>query len=198
MNQPFTPRAVPKQKPLALRLTNHHLPIALATIGLLIGGFFLLHRSEAQARDTIRKHHLQDIEEALYFAYSQQGTYPPYDQPAWCGFLRAASDTNAYSQIEEVLRQQNEKYANPDKPFPIDPLAEDQSPREAPPLAERSGADQVPTYFYWKRSPAVFELYSILETDPNHTRSTSACAAQPDQIYDYGLNSRLRQALTAR
>lgn len=196
MNQPFTPRAVPKQKPLALRLTNPHLPIALATIGLLIGGVFLLHRSEAQARDTIRKHHLQDIEEALYFAYPRQGTYPPYDQPAWCGFLRAASDTNTYSLIEEALRQQNEKYANPDKPFPTDPLKD----RSSPIASTEGGAtgDHIPDYFYWKRSPAVFELYSILETDPNHTRSTSACAAQPDQVYDYGLNSRLRQALTAR
>jgi hypothetical protein len=150
------------------------LPILLALLGLLVGGAWLLLHSEAQARDTIRKHHLEDIEQALYFAYRQHGTYPPYNEPAWCGSLDASAASAATRQeIEAALREQHKKYANPDKPFPIDPLADH-------------------SYFYWKRSPAVFELYSILEADPNQNRSTHDCNAVAAEFFDYGLNSRLR------
>ncbi len=153
-----------------------HLPLIVAVLGLIAGGTFLLHRSEAQARDTIRKHHLQDVEDALYFAYSLHGTYPPYNEPTWCGHLNADSNRGSTRQeIEAALRQQNEKYANPAKPFTADPLPEHD-------------------YFYWKRSPAVFELYSILETDPNHTRSTYHCPEVSPEFFDYGLNSRWRGA----
>jgi hypothetical protein len=154
---------------------SSHLPLALATLGLLIGGIFLLHRGEAQAHDTIRKHHLYDIEQALYFAYRQHGTYPPYDKPTWCGVLQNSTNNPVRSQIEVALRQQHEKYTNPDKPFPNDPLG-----------------DQVPDYFYWKRSPAVFELYSILEAASTQDRTSRHCPQTTIQFYDYGINSRLR------
>lgn len=194
----MTPASVPKRNPTALRPCFSQLPIALAAIGLLAGGWFLLHRSEAQARDTIRKHHLQDVEDALYFGYSLHGTYPPYDEPMWCGHLNDTTPpSTARQEIEAALRQQNEKYANPAKPFPTDPLPEDRSPRVAPPWAGRSEAGRSPDYFYWKRSPAVFELYSLLETDPNHNRSTHGCPATSPEFFDYGLNSRLRAGARA-
>lgn len=175
----------------ALRRVFPHLPLILATLGLLFGGTFLLHRSEAQARDTIRKHHLQDVEEALYFAYTLHGTYPPYELATWCGYLSETSDgSTTHAEIETALRQQHELYAKNEKPFPQDPLLD---PVSAEALAQ---VDRTPDYFYWKRSPAVFELYSILETDPNGTRSTIHCPARPDLHYDYGINSRLRTSTT--
>lgn len=155
-------------------MNSAHLPLIAAALGLLAGGTFLLHRSETQARDTIRKHHLQDLEDALHFAYSLHGTYPPYNEPTWCGSLTEDSTRGtARSEIEGALRQQHEKYANPAKPFPHDPL-------------------DTQDYFYWKRSPAVFELFSHLETDPNGTRSTNGCPEVSPEFFDYGLNSRWR------
>lgn len=163
---------VPKYTFARLTPFFSHLPLALATLGLLFAGSFLLHRTEAQARDTIRKHHLFDIEQALYFAYRQNGTYPPYDEPTWCGVLQDSGSDTVRSEIEAALRQQHEKYANPDKPFPTDP--------------SEMG------YFYWKRSPAVFELYSILEAAPTQDRSSQDCPQTAAQFYDYGINSLLR------
>lgn len=189
----MTSASLPKRKPTAWRIRLNQVPLVFAAIGLFTGGVFLLHRSEAQARDTIRKHHLQDIENALYFAYSLHGTYPPYNEPTWCGRLNETSSRgSARQEIEANLRQQNEKYANPAKPFPTDPLQENRSPRVAPPWAGHSRDGRAPDYFYWKRSPTVFELYSILETDLNHTRSSRGCPKTPLEFFDYGLNSLLR------
>jgi len=150
------------------------LPVAVALAALLLGGWLLLDRADAQARDTIRKHHLEDIEQALFFARGQNGTYPPYDQPSWCGQLNAPDNKDVRRQIEEALRTQNDKYANLDKPFPADP-------------SSTAG------YFYWKRSPAIFELYATLEMDRNAERSTINCANAPTLTYDYGLTSVWRE-----
>lgn len=166
-------------------LTIAHLPLAIAFLALIFGGIFLLHRADTQARDTIRKHHLEDIEKSLYFAASLHGTYPPYDQPTWCGGLSDSTSATVTDQIEAALRQQNEKYANPDKLFPTDPLLNKSATQ---PHSSKTTAG----YFYWKRSPIVFELYSILETNQTNDRTTTDCDAAPSLIYDYGLNSRNR------
>ncbi|GEM_PF-1865597 len=152
------------------------LPVFVALAALLLGGMWLLERSDKQARDTIRKHHLEDIERSLFFARGQHGTYPPYASSSWCGLLNAPANAAVRAEVEAVLRAQNETYANKAKPFPTDPLAE-------------AGVD----YFYWKRSPAVFELYAILEADPNGERSTAGCDNAAALTYDYGLNSAFRE-----
>lgn len=179
-------------------------PLVALTL-VAVSGIFLLDRAAAQARDTIRKHHLEDLEHALYSARNSHGTFPPYNQPQWCGPL---DDPNSpvRAQIEEALRAQNEKYANPNKPFPIDPQAgqlpravPSGAPKErswvAPLLAGRGGATATPApnYFYWKRNPAVFELYAMLETDPNAERRTASCPGIPERTYDYGLTSVWRE-----
>lgn len=161
------------------RLT--HLPILMALIILLLGGIFLLERADAQARDTIRKHHLQDIEQSLFFAQAVHGTFPPYDQPTWCGSLHDPASEEVRLQIEAVLREQNETYSNLEKPFPSDPNAD---------------LDEGPwNYFYWKRSPALFELYAQLEVDQNDERRTHTCPGVEPAWYDYGLTSPLREDL---
>ena len=144
---------------------------------LAVGGMVLLERSDRQARDTIRKHHIEDIERSLYFARSLHGTYPPYDQATWCGVLSDPENRDIRNQVEETLRAQHEKYANPEKPFPTDPR-----------FAEAAG-----DYFYWKRSPASFELYAVLEADPNGERNTALCPTSPALTYDYGVASIWRE-----
>lgn len=168
-------------RPLPLR----RLPVLIALVSVALGGLFLLNRADTQARDTIRKHHLEDLEHALYFARAARGTFPPYDQPSWCGLLNDPASAPVRAQVEEALRTQNEKYANPDKPFPTDPLA-DQQPPAGP-------ANRLPDYFYWKRNPAVFELYAILETDPNAERGTALCQSTPELTFDYGITSVWRE-----
>ena len=167
------------------------LPVASALILLVVGGIFLLNRADAQARDTTRKHHLEDIEHALYFARTVTGTYPPYDQTSWCGILTAPGNEPILAQVEQALRTQHEKYANPDKPFPTDPLV-DQSPSEAH-RAKLGQSRHVVDYFYWKHSPASFELYAILEEDPNGERSTLECPTANTPPYDYGIASIWRE-----
>lgn len=154
-----------------------YLPVVLMAGALLVVGPYALERQAAQARDTIRKHHLDDIEHALYYARAHHGTYPPYHQPHWCGLLNEAADPTVKAQIEQALRQSNTKYANSDKPFPEDP----------------STAPTKLDYFYWKRSPAVFELYAILEADTTGERNTYRCPAAPGLTYDYGLSSLWRE-----
>lgn len=166
-----------------------HVPAFTAVILLAAGGLFLLHRADQQARDTIRKHHLADIEQALFFARGQHHTFPPYDQSSWCGLLNAPENRPVRDQVETVLRQQNNKYSNAAKPFPRDPLA-DRAPAEA--LAQEGREYD---YFYWKRSPAVFELYAMLEQDSNRERSTELCPTSPRLFFDYGLTSRWREDL---
>lgn len=148
----------------------------MAAILVILGGVFLLHRADEQARDTIRKHHLADLEQSLFFARELHGTFPPYDQASWCGLLNDPKNSAVREQVAKVLRQQNNKYANSEKPFPEDPLAD-------------AG------YFYWKRSPAVFELYATLEQDDTDERNTLLCGNSPPLYYDYGLTSRWRENL---
>ena len=155
------------------------LPIALALILLVVGGIFLLDKAASQARDTTRKHHLEDLEQALFFAREVKGTYPPYDKPQWCGLLSAAGNEDVKTQVEAVLREQNAKYAVAAKPFPVDP---------------QYGAGEQ-GYFYWKHSPALFELYSVLEIDKNGDRNTTLCDNAVFMQYDYGLNSAVRESL---
>ncbi len=150
----------------------------MAFILTIVGGIYLLEKAERQARDTIRKHHLEDIEQSLYFARSLHGTYPPYENTSWCGLLNAPENRAVRDQVEEALRKQHEKYANPEKPFPSDPLVN----------------GEPGDYFYWKRSPASFELYAKLEEAPTGERSTRDCsgyAAATD--YDYGIFSLWRE-----
>ncbi|MDP3997705.1 MAG: hypothetical protein U1C49_00725 [Candidatus Andersenbacteria bacterium] len=150
-------------------------PPLIALAVLLLGGIFLLNRADVQARDTIRKHHLDDLETSLYLAHDLHGTYPPYNQPTWCGLLNDPTNSSVRAPIEEALRQRIDKYANNTKPFPTDPLA-----------------SELPDYFYWKRTPTLFELDSILEIDRNGLYGTSGCPNAPLFYYDYNLNSGLR------
>jgi transglutaminase-like putative cysteine protease len=158
-----------------LRFQN--LPLSLALLILLLGGALLLTKADAQARDTIRKHHLADIEEALYLSRSLHGTYPPYAEAIWCGRLNDPASAEVKTQIEDLLRQRLPLYANPAKPFPEDPLH----------------VESGPGYFYWKRSPALFELYSVLEAAPSGDRATSRCPQDSTLIYDYGISSSTRE-----
>ncbi len=153
------------------------LPLVAALALVVIGGVALLEKAERQARDTTRKHHIEDIEQSLYFAQSLHGTYPPYEEATWCGRLNDPDNRPVRDQIEAALRAQHEKYANADKPFPADPLY--------------PGQEQ--DYFYWKRSPSTFELYAVLETDKNGERNTAACPGTGLVRYDYGLASIWRE-----
>lgn len=154
-------------------------------VGILIvtaAGVLLLQRADDQARDTIRKHHLADLEQSLFFARELHGTFPPYEQTSWCGLLSDPKNSAVREQVETVLRQQNNKYGNENKPFPEDP--------------------QNLGYFYWKRSPAVFELYAVLEQGRSGERNTLLCGnspayrtGRPALYYDYGLTSRWRENL---
>lgn len=155
----------------------HTMPLAVALLLVLGGGIFLLDKADKQTRDTTRKHHLEDIENSIYFARNEHGTFPPYNKPTWCGLLHASENEAVREQIELALRKQNEEYANKAKPFPTDPLYKEK------------GYD----YFYWKRSPVMFELYAVLESDKNGERDSLACDNAPDIYYDYGINSALRQ-----
>jgi len=167
-----------------------HLPVLIAFVAVIAGGIFLLDRADHQARDTIRKHHLDDIEQALYVARNNHGTYPPYNQPTWCGELDNPANADVAAQVEAALRQQHDLYANPDKPFPRDPLA-DQSRNKT----RQARADH-PSYFYWKHSPALFELYANLEIKQANQFSTANCANAITSQYNYGLNSVLREGRT--
>ena len=154
-----------------------NIPLAVALLLILLGGVALLERAEAQARDTTRKHHIEDIENSLYFARSIHGTFPPYEHTTWCGVLNDPDNRDVRDQVETTLRAQHEKYANPDKPFPSDPLF--------------AGGEQ--DYFYWKHSPSSFELYAVLEEDPNGERATHTCD-NGTVAYDYGVTSTSRES----
>lgn len=168
------------------------LPLFALSLLFLTTGWLLLDRSAAQARDTTRKHHLDDIEHALYAAYRQHDTLPPYDQPSWCGRLNDPKNAAVKAEVETALRQYNDKYGKQEKPFPHDPLVTGIQ-GDAPPLRQLADGGADPDYFYWKHSPVVFELYSILEAAPTGERSTNQCPTDPTQIYDYGIRSYDRQ-----
>lgn len=164
------------------RLTHppvSRLPVLVALFSLLIGGWWLLHHSDQQARDTIRKHHLADMEQALFTARQLHGTYPPYDQATWCGRLTDPKNEAVRAEVETALRAQNEKYANPAKPFPVDPRF----------------ANTPQDYFYWKRSPASMQLAARLEAAPTGEFSTVACPGSENVAYDYGITSVNREDL---
>lgn len=172
------------------------LPLIILSLLILLTGWLLLDRSAAQARDTTRKHHLDDIEHALYAAYHEHGTFPPDDKPSWCGRLNDPKNAALKTEVEAALRHYNDKYGKQEKPFPHDPLVtgiQGQGLPRAAPAETLAKAGSPPDYFYWKHSPAVFELYSILEAAPTGERSTSHCPADPAQIYDYGIRSYDRQ-----
>lgn len=150
-------------------------PLAAAFLILIISGALLLIKQDRQARDTIRKHHLADIENALYLARNTHGTFPPYDQLTWCGVISAPENKSVQGAIEESLRKAVDKYANVAKPFPQDPNQIEKN------------------YYYWKRSPSTFELYSILEAAPTAERNTFSCQTGLHNTYDYGISSILRE-----
>lgn len=151
-------------------------PVIAALILLIVAGTALLIKEDRQARDTIRKHHLADLETALYLARNNHGTFPPYTEPSWCGVISAPENKEVKDQIEEVLRKAVDKYGNEAKPFPVDPKE-----------AERN-------YYYWKRSPSMFELYSVLEADKTGERNTFECKNGIHTTYDYGIASILRES----
>lgn len=161
---------------------SKHVPLFAALILLAVGGVFLLNKAQRQTHDTTRKHHLQDIESSLYFVQSLAGTYPPYEESSWCGFLNAPENEGVRDQVEEGLRAQNEKYANEEKPFPTDPLYQ-----------VGSSDETIWDYFYWKRSPSSFELYAVLEQEKNGDRNSLKCPNQPGQFFDYGIASIQRE-----
>lgn len=152
-----------------------HAPVIAALFLVLVGGFLLIRKEDQQARDTIRKHHLADIETGLELAKRQHGQFPPYDQLTWCGVLSDPVNASVKTAIEQPLRQAVDKYANPAKPFPQDPNTPNRD------------------YYYWKRSPQMFELYSILEAAPTGDRNTFACPTGLHTTYDYGISSILRE-----
>lgn len=141
------------------------------------GSVFFLNRADQQARDTIRKHHLEDIERSLYLAHSLHGEFPPYGVPTWCGVLNDAKNTAVKKEVDEALRAQNDKYGNLAKPFPSDPKY----------------GYSTQDYFYWKRSPALMELYATLEADKSGDRNTQICANSSAITYDYGIASANRE-----
>ncbi len=151
-------------------------PVAAAFILLVVAGTFLLIKEDRQSRDTIRKHHIADIETALYLARNTNGTFPPYNETSWCGVISAPENKAVQDAIEVALRKAVDKYANPEKPFPIDPKE-----------TERN-------YYYWKRSPSMFELYSVLEADKTGERNTFDCENGIHTTYDYGIASILRES----
>lgn len=150
-------------------------PVAAALLLLVVAGVLLLIKQDRQARDTIRKHHLADIETALYLSRTQHGTFPPYDTLSWCGVISAPENKGVEAAIEESLRKAVDKYKNEAKPFPTDPKE-----------TERG-------YYYWKRSPSMFELYSVLEADKTGERNTFSCENGVHTTYDYGIASILRE-----
>lgn len=154
--------------------STRQMPLFVALVLVGVAGVWLLARADGQARDTIRKHHLADIEASLYFAKSLHGTYPPYDQATWCGEINDPKNASVRAEVEAALRQQNEQYKNLAKPFMMDPLP---------------GQD----YFYWKRSPAMFELYSMLEADQTSERNSFDCPNAAPAYYDYGTASIWRE-----
>ncbi len=149
---------------------------AIAVIVFMGVGVWAIELQARQARDTMRKHDLEDLEHALIRHARAMGTVPPDNVPAWCGTLSASTHAPVRAVIEAALRR-DEKYAKLEKPFPQDP---------------RFGGT-ARDYFYWKTSPVSFELLAELEGDANDTRETAACGGTV--AYDYGITSTERNSL---
>lgn len=92
--------------------------------------------------------------------------------------LNAPENAATLAEVEAALRTQHEKYANPEKPFPFDPKLTPGQPGD---------------YFYWKRSPTSFELFSVLEVDRTGDRNTRGCDNASAYDYDYGVASVWRE-----
>lgn len=148
-------------------------PFVFALVLLAGSSLFFLHRADAQARDTIRKHHLADIERSLYADRLIHHEFPPYGQATWCGTLNEKKNAAVRAEVEKALRSQNEKYANPAKPFAADPTY--------------AGTPQ--DYFYWKHSPTMFELYATLEAAKTGEKNSQLCANAEPTNFDYGIAS---------
>lgn len=147
--------------------------ILLAAVAAAAVGVWALRLQALQARDIVRKHDIEDLEQALMRYGLAHGTYPPDASPTWCGTLAAQKDVR--TAVEASLRR-DEKYAKADKPFPSDPRF--------------SGTAR--DYFYWKTSPVSFELLAELEADASDDRDTSPCSGTI--AYDYSVVSTLRNA----
>jgi hypothetical protein len=144
----------------------------MAIIFVLVGAW-ALRLQTLQARDIVRKHDIEDIEMALGRYEKTHGTYPPENLSSWCGNLSDPTNKEVLNQIEASLRQ-DKKYAKAEKLFPTDPVY-------------KNTADD---YFYWKTSPASFELLAKLEADKNGSRDASPCGNKT--AYDYSVVSFLR------
>jgi len=143
------------------------------TILFLVAGVWGIRLQALQARDIVRKHDIEDIENALGRYEKVHGTYPPENVASWCGTLSDSASKDVLNQIETSLRQ-DDKYAKPEKKFPVDPIY------------KNSAND----YFYWKTSPASFELLAKLEADKNGSRDASPCGNKT--AFDYSVVSFLR------
>lgn len=153
------------------------LPFVFALVLLAVSSIFFLNRADKQARDTIRKHHLADIERSLYADRQIHHEFPPYNTPTWCGTLNDPKNAAVRQEVETALRRQNEKYANPAKPFAQDP--------------KYAATSQ--DYFYWKRSPTLFELYATLEAAKTGEKNSQLCANATAAKFDYGISSLNRE-----
>ncbi|MEK7499700.1 MAG: hypothetical protein AAB649_03780, partial [Patescibacteria group bacterium] len=85
-------------------MSKKYAPVFAAIFLLLTSGTLLLIKQDKQARDTIRKHHLADIETALYLSQIKHGTFPPYNKLSWCGVISAPENKSVQDAIEIDLR----------------------------------------------------------------------------------------------
>ncbi len=146
--------------------------VPIAAVLIFVGiGFWALRLQSLQARDTIRKHDIEDIEKALNRYAKQHGEYPPVNSVSWCGTISGDSSKDIKKEIEDSLRK-DKKYAKLDKKFPSDPVY--------------GGTEN--DYTYWKTSPVSFELVAKLEADRNATRNIPC----KKDAYDYSVVSFLR------
>lgn len=145
----------------------------LVAIVFVALGVWALRLQALQARDIVRKHDIEDIELALGRYEKTHGTYPPENAASWCGNLSDPANKEILKQLETSLRQ-DKKYAKAEKLFPFDPVYK----------------NTTNDYFYWKTSPASFELLAKLEADKNGSRDAAPCGNKT--AYDYSVVSFLR------
>jgi hypothetical protein len=145
----------------------------ITAITLTALGTWAIRLQAEQARDTVRKHDIEDLEHALTRSARAAGTYPPEGVSSWCGTLTNPRNRAVRDVVEAALRR-DDKYAKSDKPFPADP--------------RYAGTDR--DYFYWKTSPVSFELLAELEADRTDARDTTDCGGSV--AYDYSVVSQLR------
>lgn len=154
-------------------LFKHKYTLPIFVLFFIFLGSWALRLQALQARDIVRKHDIEDIENALNRFEKKNGTYPPIEAATWCGTLSDFKNKEIRSAIETSLRE-DEKYAKPEKKFPNDPTYK----------------NTINDYFYWKTSPASFELLAKLEADKNGSRDASLCGNKT--AFDYSVVSFLR------